>query len=130
MIRTCASCALVAHYGERTCRACASLLPVEARALGTVDGAAPLLVLLIAVSLAAMALRACEVEVPDEAPLFVEVGDMGKHETCEHCGVTKPRKMMAPYFVGDVLRHACEDDACRERARAEMRGEVETRRAA
>jgi hypothetical protein len=120
MIRTCASCALVAHYGERTCRACASLLPVEARALGTVDGAAPLLVLLIAVSLAAMALRACE----------VEVGDMGKHETCEHCGVTKPRKMMAPYFVGDVLRHACEDDACRERARAEMRGEVETRRAA
>lgn len=51
---------------------------------------------------------------------------------CSLCGALRPANRLAPYFVGDVRRHACEAEACRRLARAEMRGEVaiETREAA
>jgi hypothetical protein len=75
VIRACPVCALVAQPTDRTCRACAVLLPAEDRALGTIPGAVPLLLALLVVTLAAMGLRRCEVEpLEDEHALPACVG--------------------------------------------------------
>lgn len=53
------------------------------------------------------------------------------HHECSTCGRIYEMRWLAPYYAAgdDRSRFACEDDECREAARAEMRGERADRRA-
>lgn len=46
-------------------------------------------------------------------------------DCCTLCGAIRRPRQLAPYFVADELRHACEDERCRAMARAEIRGDIE-----
>jgi hypothetical protein len=45
-------------------------------------------------------------------------------DSCSCCGAVRRPAELAPYYIGDVLRFACEAEECRALARSEIRGEV------
>lgn len=40
---------------------------------------------------------------------------------CDICGALRPTSKLAPYYVGEIERRACEAEECREVARFEIR---------